>query len=228
MTKTLRLIALCCLCAQTGFAAQWQTPQSIADSAENLVRQALRGVDGLTVTATSVDSRIKLPVCDQPLSARASSALRGGNGTVQVSCTGPTPWKLYVPVRSSHRVEVLVAKHNVARGQLITEQDVAIERRASESLPYEYLTDTSEAIGLKAKRTLSAGMILGPAALATRMLVRRSGLVALVVKTSGIMVKSEGVALSDARLHQRVRVRTPTGRVVEGIVEAQDRVRMGF
>jgi flagella basal body P-ring formation protein FlgA len=40
-------------------------------------------------------------------------------------------------------------------------------------------------------------------------------------------VKSEGVALEPARLHQRIKVRSASGRVIEGTAEGPGQVRVG-
>jgi flagella basal body P-ring formation protein FlgA len=48
-----------------------------------------------------------------------------------------------------------------------------------------------------------------------------------VSRGRGIEVSIAGVAVEDAGLNQRIRVKTRAGRVVEGVVEAANRVRVG-
>ena len=59
-------------------------------------------------------------------------------------------------------------------------------------------------------------------------LIERGALVTLVSGSGSVTVKSEGVALEPATLGQRVRVRSASGRVVEGAVEGLGQVRVGF
>jgi flagella basal body P-ring formation protein FlgA len=77
------------------------------------------------------------------------------------------------------------------------------------------------------KRTVPAGTVLAPAALVYPELIARGALVTLVSGSGAIRVKSEGVALAGARVKERVRVRSASGRIVEGVVEASGEVRVG-
>ena len=208
-------------------AAEWQSPESIRAAAEQLVLQALAGQSQVSVEARGVDPRLKLPACTVPLQARAERSLRNGQGTVTVSCTGQSPWKLFVPVRAVHNVEVVVASRSLARGLRLGREDLKVELRPSNILPVAYLTRLEDALGLSVQRTIPPGTVLVPGALDRPRLVQRGSLVTLVAGRSGIIVKSDGVALEDATLNQRVRVKTRAGRVVEGIVEASSQVRVG-
>jgi flagella basal body P-ring formation protein FlgA len=69
--------------------------------------------------------------------------------------------------------------------------------------------------------------VLVPAALDRPALVERGGLVTLVSGTGSVAVRSEGVALEPARLGDRIRVRSQSGRIVEGVVEASGEIRVG-
>jgi flagella basal body P-ring formation protein FlgA len=57
--------------------------------------------------------------------------------------------------------------------------------------------------------------------------IERGALVTLVAGSGGVRVRSEGVALEGARLKGRIRVKTPSGRIVEGVVEASGEVKVG-
>ena len=73
-----------------------------------------------------------------------------------------------------------------------------------------------------------AGAVLLAAALEQPPGVDRGGLVTLIATNATVQVKAEGVALEPGRLKERVRVRSASGRVVEGVVEAPGQVRVGF
>ena len=66
-------------------AAQWQSPQSIRDTAEQFVRQSLAGRSDITIDVRGVDDRVKLPECSRPLDAYAERPLRNGRGSVSVA-----------------------------------------------------------------------------------------------------------------------------------------------
>jgi flagella basal body P-ring formation protein FlgA len=50
----------------------------------------------------------------------------------------------------------------------------------------------------------------------------------LIAGHGSVVIKSEGVALEPARRNERVRVRSQSGRVVEGVVDASGQVRVGL
>ena len=153
--------------------------------------------------------------------------MRNGQGTVAVSCAGPEGWRLFVPVRVEKQVTVVVAGRNLAAGEILTAADIEVHTQSSTSLPYDFLGDPAQAIGLTVRRGVPAGALLGAAALEHPTLIERGALVTLVSGSGPVRVNSEGVALEAARVKQRVRVRSASGRVVEGVVEASGEVRVG-
>ena len=211
----------------TANATQWQSPQSIRNAAEQFVLSAMAGSNDIEVEARSVDDRLKLPACSQPLEAFAERSLRNGQGTVTVACSGASAWRLFVPVRATHNVEVVVSANSLSRGQRLSKADVRLQRSSSVTLPLDYVTRLDEVVGLTITRSVPAGTVLVPGALDHPNLVSRGDLVTLIAGSGGIMVKSAGTSLEDAALTERVRVRTQAGRVVEGVVEALNVVRVG-
>lgn len=205
----------------------WQSPQSIRDVASELVLRTLGADSGATVEAVGVDDRLKLPACAHAIEARLERPLRGGQGVVTVRCTAGEAWRLFVPVRAVEQVTVLVTTRAVQAGEVLAAGDVAQSRRASSTLPYEYVTAPEHAVGLAVRRTVPAGAVLVPGALNRPELIERGALVTLVSGSGSVVVRSEGIALEPARLNERVRVRSQSGRIVEGVVEASGEIRVG-
>jgi flagella basal body P-ring formation protein FlgA len=208
-------------------AEQWQSPDGVRSAARELTVRALGTASGAQVDVLGVDERLKLPKCETALSAEWQRPLRAGQGVVTVSCTSGAAWRLFVPVRAIEQVAVLVTTRNVQAGEVLAESDLAERTQATPGLPYEYLTARDQAVGLAVRRTLPAGTVLVPAALEHPELVERGALVTLVSGAGPVQVRSEGVALEPARLKQRIRVRSASGRVVEGVVQASGEVRVG-
>jgi flagella basal body P-ring formation protein FlgA len=204
-----------------------QPPESIREAARAFVRQRLEHASVANVEAVGVDDRVRLPACTVPLTAHAQSELRGGTGTVAVSCTGAQPWRLYVPVRTATQTAAVVTRRAIQPGEPITAADVALESRSTTALPYEYLTAAEEAVGATARRTIPAGAVLVPAALKRAVAIERGALVTLVSRSGTVVVKTEGIALAPAQRGERVRVRSQSGRVVEGIAAAANEVHVG-
>lgn len=203
--------------------ARWQPPETIAAAARAAAAEA--GAD--EVEAVTVDARLKLAQCTVPLETHIERAMQRGQGTVVVSCAGDAPWRLFVPVRATNRVPALVLAHNVQPGATLSADDVTVEHRAAAALPYDYLSRLDEAVGFTVRRTQTAGTVLVPAALERPEVVARGALVTLIAGDGPVTVKSDGVALEAARLGQRVRVRSASGRVIEGTAEGPGQVRVG-
>jgi flagella basal body P-ring formation protein FlgA len=204
-----------------------QSPASIREAARELVLRTLGAPSTTTVETSAVDDRLRLPACTQPLDAQLQRELVNGQGTVAVVCRGASPWRLFVPVRAIEQVTVVVASRMLAAGDVLTEADLETRTQASSSLPYDFLTEAQAAVGLTLRRTVPAGTLLVPSALVYPQVVERGALVTVVSGRGPIQVRSEGVALEAARVKERVRVRSPSGRVVEGVVDAAGHVRVG-
>ena len=226
--KRAYLSALCCLAlGGQGLATEWQDPGAIRAAAESFASQSLQGLSSVKISASNVDERIRLPRCAAALQASAPRGLSGGQGVVAISCAAPKAWQLFVPVRASYLVSTLIARHSLRRGQLLTAADLRVEQRESNGLPAAYLTRPEEAIGMTLRRAIPAGSVLNPSALEAPRAVRRGDLVTLIAGSPGVEVKSEGHAIEDGTLNQRVRVRTRSGRIVEGTVGPDNQIFVG-
>lgn len=203
--------------------ARWQPPATIAEAA----RAAAAATGTGEVEASAIDERLKLTRCTVPLDAKVERPLTRGAGTVAVSCAAPRAWRLFVPVRMTNDVDAVVLARNVQPGEVLTAADITVARRSSAALPYDYLSDTEQAIGLTMRRTQAAGAVVTAAALEAPEVVQRGELVIVTSGAGPISVKSEGIALEAARLNQRLKVRSASGRVIEGTAEGPGRVRVG-
>ena len=205
-------------------AAGWQSPDSIREAA----RAAAIQNGAANVEAVAVDERLKLPNCDDALKTEMQRVIQRGSGTVAVSCLGPTPWRLFVPVRVADHLPVVVLRRSVQPGEVLAADDLEVRQQAAAGLPFDYVGKTDLAVGQTLRRTQPAGAVLLSSALEQPQGVERGALVTLIAANATVQVKAEGVALEPGRLKERVRVRTASGRVVEGVVEAPGQVRVGF
>jgi flagella basal body P-ring formation protein FlgA len=173
-------------------------------------------LDGAGRATASVDARLRLPRCTEPLAALPHAA-----GTVEVSCPGAAGWKLYVPVRVSRTGAVLVLVRPVAAGSPIPADALAVETRDLARLPGAALADPAQAAGRIARRALAAGQPLSAGDLSLAPVVRRGQPVSLVARAGGLEVRTSGRALADAAPGDAVAVENLSSRrVVSGIAQA--------
>ena len=169
-----------------------------------------------------LDPRLRLPQCRMALEAFLPSGAKNiGNVSVGVRCPDPT-WTLYQRATIHIHDRVLVAAHFLRRGTILSAADFSAERRELSALPGGYETDPAQLIGKRLRQALMVGMAISPRTVKIPPAIRRDEIVTVVVNQGGIQVTSKGVALSDAGIGERVRVRNEaSGRVVEGTVTEQ-------
>ena len=180
------------------------------------------------ITALPLDPRLRLPACSAPLEGYLPPGGRvGGTSTIGVRCAGDDPWSLFVQVVARIYAPVAVAARPLTRGELIGEADVRMEEQDITRLPAGFLTDLAEVVGMKTRRPLATGHVIGKTAIEAPNLVRRGQSVTLVSGAGPVQVRVNGTALGDGALGERVRVRNDSSRrVVEGVVTEDGSVQV--
>ena len=220
--------AVCLLWAAPMSARGLQSHDSIRHAAADFAfEQALGQTDRQPVVkAGRLDSRLRLARCDVPLEAFSPRGGRTvGNVSVGIRCLGPKPWTLFVATYVSLPGDVLVANRFLARGELVTRDDVRLEER---DLPSKRVrSDLKDAVGKRVKRALRVGRILTPRSLAEPKLVKRGKRVTLVLNANGLEIRAVGEALRDGARGDIVQVKNLSSRrVVEGTVDGTGIVRV--
>lgn len=220
------------LAGSAAVGAELEDHERIRDLAEHHALEAARShaPDGarLSAEAARLDTRLRLPACPakpetfSPPGSRPSAA-----ASVGVRCAAPS-WSLYVPVDVEVVVDVVVLAGPAATGKTLTAADLRLEPANIARLGAGYLTRVDDADGFVLRRPVRPGTVLTPALLARPTLVKRGQRVEMLAAASGLAVRSEGEALSDAAEGERVRVRNVRSRaIVEGVVAADGTVRIG-
>ena len=114
---------------------------------------------------------------------------------------------------------VVVAARPLARGEVLTEADLLSSELDVTRLHGAYLTDIASAIGQEVKRPLAAQAVLSQPALQAPLLVRRGEAVSIRAGGAALSVHMNGVAMTDGRLGQPIRVRnSASNRIVDAKV----------
>ena len=210
-------------------AAEWQSTTSITSAAEAYIQEHYGSNDRrLMARAAPLDRRLQLHQCENSLEAFVRDGTKvNGRAVVGVRCTGPKPWKVYIPVDIVITESVLVAKKTLPKGHLLTAADVIVEQRNVSRMHSGYLSDVTEMEGYKLKHQIDGGRVLAPTMLTAQIVVRRGQSVTLIVNNDQISISMAGKALSDRALNQRIRVENlASGRIVEGIVRSAEQVEV--
>ena len=202
------------------------------------IRQAARQVVAAQFTQTnadteieigSLDTRLRLNKCSQPLDTFFPQGIRGSKITVGVRCMEPKKWTIYVTAQVHQMAEVLVAQEYIRRGSLIRREDFVLKKFDLNQLKYGYFTDINEVLGKPMKRHLSRGAVLTPAAIAVAKVIKRGERVTIIAETGGISVHATGEALEDGGLGDIIRVKNLNSRKeIEARVDGPGRVKVGL
>jgi flagella basal body P-ring formation protein FlgA len=207
-----------------------QPLDAIRAAAQTYVKSQVpkQGPGEVRVNVGALDSRLRLAACTDELKvALPPGATFRARMTVAVSCAGPSTWTVYVPVNIETQTSVLVLRHAAGRGARITAQDVEVQTRMVSGPGDAYLTDVAELSGRSLKRPLGAGSAITADAMVADALVKRGQQVTLLASAGGMEVRARGVAMSDAPALGRVKAQNlSSGRIVEGVVESPDVIRI--
>jgi len=224
-------LLLACLIAVPGttLGEALQTHQSIQEAAEQHVLDELPGsADEVSVEAGSIDSRLRLAACQQPLETFAP--YRRGNSarvTVGVRCNDSSRWTLYVPVSVSRMEEIVVALTPMNRGDQITANDIRLELRDVARLHRGYLTSLEQALGKRVKRRIPVDGVVTPDRIMVQHAVKKGNQVTILARIGSLEVRVKGKALDSGAIGERIKVRNNSSeRELEATIVATGTVRV--
>lgn len=187
---------------------------------ENNIETPSRGKT--IVTPTAIDSRITIKPCSVPLSANIPENYSSRNVNVKISCDSSTPWHIFLPVKIETVIPVLVTKSKVSKGSVLNDDNMMIEWRDLYMIRGEVLEDMQSVIGARSKRSLLQGTILSNNVICV---VCKGETITIVARSDDFMIKTAGVALSDATFGEQVKVKNSrSGRTITAQVEAINQV----
>lgn len=207
----------------------WQPVAEIKAAAETYIREQIGGDDERVVpTAGHLDPRLQLARCSAPLAPYLQNRKKTtGRIIVGVRCDGDRPWNIYLPVHVAVMQDVLVTAVPLSRDHAIGRQDVEVARRDVSTLVGGYMTDVTDVLGQRLKRSVAKGTLLTPAQVSPAILIERGQTVTLTVESASLNISMTGKALMDGTANQRIRVENlASGRVVEGLVVTSENVRV--
>jgi flagella basal body P-ring formation protein FlgA len=140
---------------------------------------------------------------------RLGTVSREGWLVVTLEPTGATPRA--VRLRAGVATEVPVAARALASGTLLAADDIARDARVQWGVPGSQ--EMVEPLGWEVRRALRAGDALQGVVIAAPPAVASGAQLRIVWQQRGVAIELDAVALTAARLGERVQARTATGRV---------------
>ena len=130
MSKKLFFSVLALMLFQTAQAEPaYQTHESIYAAVNDHIAQHINLASEFEISITPLDNLLKLPECEEALETFApGDQLKAGRNSIGVRCNAPK-WSIFTSTVIKIYQPVLVLTQALQRGELITRQHVALERR---------------------------------------------------------------------------------------------------
>lgn len=215
-----------CLAPASGLATD-QNLEQLAQSARAwLERQATRAWPGIEAQAqmAALDTRLRFPACNAVDFVLPAGARLQGRGSLGARCTAPKSWTLYLNYDLALRGPALVAKRTLETGYPLVAADLELTVIRYQQSPAAHLAELPA--GGQLRRSLGAGQPVTQDAVVMPEVIKAGQSVLIRAQGGGFVVTQEGKAQTSARAGEKVRVKTPSGRVVSGIATLDGQVQV--
>lgn len=199
-----------------------QSLKSIELAVKSFIEQELRGKKA-DVVVNNLDSRIRLVACTDSLKAQWSSGSRRyGRVTVQVHCSAPKPWRLFI--QASVVVEDYVWKlaRSVQRDVMLEKSLLVREKTAlgqHARMRGNEIRSIDDVIGLSFNQFVREGTVLTDNMLSKPQMVKKGEAVLLKHSDVQLQLQVRGHALTAGAIGEQVTVKNAnSGNTVVGIV----------
>jgi len=224
ITLWLALVSAC-------YGQNWHPMTEVKQQATNFLSTSIqqRFPDyKTTVSVNSIDQRLRLSKCDNPLTYTLhEQSLRASNVTVKAQCMGVRPWSFYLTAKVTHEGTVLVANRDLARHETLSSVDVRLETRKISSMSGNNLSQITSALGLQTKKALRAGEIIRSTSLTAAQVVSKGDHVTITAISQGISVAAAGTAMNHGKVGEQIRVQNDrTERIIKAKVVAAGQVEI--
>lgn len=197
-----------------------QSQQSIMETVTAYVAQIINLPGEYELSFLPLDDRLNLPQCSTPLETfTATEVIKPGRNTIGVRCTSEKKWSIFTSVIIKNFQEVLVLLQSVARGQVLTEQQLTLERRDVSNLRGDFLNQIEQAVNKQVIRPLTSGSIISVKDLAEPKLIKRGDHVVISSTNPNFSIRMNGIATMDGVKGQLIRVKNQnSGRLIDATV----------
>ncbi|WP_254257833.1 flagellar basal body P-ring formation chaperone FlgA [Methylobacter tundripaludum] len=197
-----------------------QSHESIAEAVKNYVEQNINLSGEYEMSLTPLDSRLNLPQCAEPLEVFTTTDLiKAGRTTIGVRCNAEKKWSIFTSVIIKTYQMVVVLSQPIRRGEIITRQHLAIEKREVSKLREDFVIQMEQVENKQVTRQLDAGTILSLRNIAEPKLIKRGDKVVISTTKSDFSIKMNGVAMMDGTKGQLISVKNQnSGRIINATV----------
>ena len=136
-------------------------------------------------------------------------------------CTSGATWTVWHNLQVHVEGPALVARQQLAAGSVPQPANFSVQRVDWTRSPTPPLPIDTRLGGQELQRTLAAGQSLHADHLRPAPSIRSGEVVAAIAEGDGFRIATDAIALASAGEGQSIRVRTPGGKVLSGLVEGK-------
>lgn len=223
------LVALLLMFHTLAQAETRQDFQSLRDAAKRYVT----GQAGLAypdahaeVSVGPIDPRLNMPHCPEPNFTLSPGSNLWGSGNLAVNCASPSTWSLFLTYRNALKGPALIARRPLSAGEVPGAGDVTLGEIEYSGDPGRYPRDPAALRGGTLIRPLARNSPVTIDLLRIPPIIKAGQRTRILIDGVGFQVSQEGIAQSQARVGDTLRLKTPSGRYVQGIVQPDGTVRI--
>lgn len=176
--------------------------------------------------AGTVDSRVSLADCPSALAVSFNnSPMDSTRPTLEVSCQGERPWRMYVTAAVEIIGDAVVAARPLGRGDRISADMLELKPVILNERRRDTITSIDHIEGMEARRAISRGVPITADLIIAPPAVNRGDHVIIHASAGGFSVASRGKALGAAAIGEQVLVENlSSSRTLRARVTAPGRV----
>jgi flagellar basal body P-ring formation protein FlgA len=219
--NSLAILALCLVFFTPGYAEQKFQP---LDSIYGLVKETIaRNMDASAeyeISVLPLDSQLKLPECTEPLETfNTGGLIKAGRTSLGVRCNAGKKWSIFASVVIKAYETVIVLSRPVQRGEIITRQHLASEKRDVSKLRGDFITQAEQVENKQATHSAPAGAVLGSRSFVEPQIIKRGDKIIISSMQPAFNIRMNGVAMMDGTKGQSIRIKNEnSGRIINAIV----------
>lgn len=171
------------------------------------------------VSVIPLDSQLKLPECAGPLEATTTGTMKAGRTTIGIRCNADKKWSIFTSAVITVYENVIVLTRSVQRGDIITGQDLASEKKDVSKLRGDFVTQAEQVENKQAARQMPEGTIVAMKSFIEQKLIKRGDSIIISTTQPAFAIQMNGIAMMDGSQGQRIRVKNEnSGRVINAMV----------
>jgi flagella basal body P-ring formation protein FlgA len=199
---------------------KFQSHNSIYELVKDTVARNINTSAEYEISVLPLDSQLKLPECTKPLEAFTTTDLiKAGRTSIGVRCTAEKKWSIFTSAVIKIYETVIVLTRPVQRGEIITRQHLANEKRDVSKLRGDFVTQAEQVENKQAARYIPADAILGFRSFIEPRFIKRGDKIVISAIQPAFTIRMNGVAMMDGAKGQLIRIKNEnSGRIINATV----------